>query len=144
MRCIFLQNRLLCFLILVALGFSMIACHRGKGLTGEDGGGRWSLEMIPHPDTVGVGVNDTIFVVVREGEEPRSGIRVVFQQTLGDSIPTIHTVVGDPEVPWGTTPMATFICRDTSGVATIYGTAYGQGEEVLARDTITVWVMRNP
>jgi len=144
MRCIYLQNGLLCFLILATLGFSMITCDRGKGLTGEDGAQHWTLEMVPHPDTVGVGINATIFVVVREGEELRSGISVTFERTLGDSIPGIVTVVGDPDVPWGTNPMATFISRDTSGIATIYGTAYGEGEEVLARDTITVWVVENP
>ncbi len=144
MRCIFLSNRLPYFLIPVALGFSMLTCDRGKGLTGEDGVQHWTLEMVPHPDTVGVGINDTIFVVVREGEEPRSGISVTFERTLGDSIPGIVTVVGDPDVPWGTNPMATFISRDTSGIAMIYGTAYGERDEVSARDTITIWVVENP
>jgi hypothetical protein len=140
----FFRKKLFCPLIVFPLGFFLAGCHHGKGLTGEGGAQQWTLEMTPHPDTVSVGVNDTIFVVVREGEEPRTGISVTFERTLGDSIPGILTVVGDPVVPWGTNPMATFISRDSAGVATIRGTAHGAGEEILARDTITVWIVRNP
>ncbi|MFH1010341.1 MAG: hypothetical protein V1784_03800 [bacterium] len=120
------------------------SCHRGKGLTEENGTNSWTLELDPHPDTVGVGVNDTIFVVVRQGEEARSGITVTFERNIGDAIPSVVTVVGDTAVPWGTSPMATYISRSDTGLAIIYGTAHGTAEEILARDTARVRVMENP
>jgi len=133
-----------CLLVLVVLALCVTSCHRSKGLTGEDGSGIWTLEMDPHPDTVGVGVNDTIFVVVRQGGEARGGITVTFVPTLGDPVPAIVTIIDDPDVPWGTWPMATFISRDAAGAATVYGEAYDSGDELLARDTVTIWVVENP
>jgi hypothetical protein len=132
-----------CLLVLVALTLCATSCHRSKGLAGEDGPGVWTLEMNPHPDTVAVGVNDTIFVAVRQGGEARGGIAVTFVPTLGDPVPTVVTIIDDPNVPWGTWPMATFISREDTGVATIYGEAYDSAEELLARDTVTIWVVEN-
>ena len=134
----------LCIFVSAALVVCATSCHRSKGLTGEDGSGIWTLEMDPHPDTVGVGVNDTIFVVVRHGGEARGGVTVTFVPTLGDPVPTVVTIIDDPNVPWGTWPMATFISREDTGVATIYGEAYDSAEELLARDTVTIWVVENP
>jgi hypothetical protein len=131
---------------LLAIGLTLwsVSCHRGKGLTGENSSTRWTLELEPHPDTIAVGVNDTIFVAVREGDELRGGITVTFEQTLGDPVPSVITVVGDTIVPWGTTPMATFISRQDTGLAMIYGTAYGSAEEILARDTARIQVVESP
>jgi hypothetical protein len=134
----------LCILISAALIFGLTSCHRSKGLTGEDGSAIWTLEMDPHPDTVGVGVNDTIFVVVRQGGEARGGVTVTFVPTLGDPVPAIVTIIDDPDVPWGTWPMATFISREDAGAATVYGEAYDSADELLARDTVTIWVVENP
>ena len=134
----------LCLLVLLALGLCATSCHRSKGLTGENGPSHWTLEMDPHPDTVAIGVNDTIFVVVRQGGEPRGGITVTFVPTLGDPIPTIVTIIDAPNFPWGTWPMATFISREDTGVATVSGEAYDSAEELLARDTVTIWVVESP
>lgn len=144
MRWTKLSRTVFCFSVFIALGVLATGCHRGKGLTGEGAASGWTLEMDAHPDTVAVGDNDTIFVVVRQGGEPQGGITVSFEQTLGDSIPTVVTIIDDPDFPWGTWPMATFISRQDPGVATIYGEAYRSEEEVLARDTVTIWVVGNP
>ena len=133
-----------CIFVIITFGLSTAGCHKGKGLTGENGTNLWILEMDAHPDTVAVGVNDTIFIEVRYGDEPQGGITVLFESNLGDPIPTITTVINDPEVPWGTSPMATFISREDTGVATLYGAAYQSEDEILARDTVTIWVVENP
>ena len=57
------------FCISLFIAFSLFAagCNRSKGVTGENGLDHWTLKLDARPDTVRVGVNDTIFVVVRYG-----------------------------------------------------------------------------
>jgi hypothetical protein len=131
-------------LLVTGLTLWSVSCHRGKGLAGENSSTYWTLELEPHPDTIAVGVNDTIFVAVREGDELRGGITVTFEQTLGDPVPSVITVVGDTAIWWGTAPMATFISRQDTGLAMIHGTAYGSAQEILARDTARIQVVESP
>ena len=117
------------------------SCHEGKGLSGEDNSTGWELKLDAHPDTVPIGTNDTIFVEVCFDGEPQGGITVTFEPTFGDPIPDIITVINDTTIPWGTQPMATFISRDDTGLATIYGSAYRTENEVLAEDSIFIQVI---
>lgn len=141
-----MQRVLFSTLTFISIVIFVVGCNGGKGLTSENMPNPWTLEMYPHPDTIGIGVNDTIFIFVRENDELRSGIKVTFEQSLGESIPEeIYTVINDPEIPWGTQPMATFISRHDAGVATIYGIAHhAESGEILVRDTIRIWVVENP
>ena len=124
----------------VAAGMYIAGCNDGKGLSGEDDSTGWELEMDAHPDTVSMGTNDTIFVVVRFDGEPQGGVTVTFEPTFGDPMPDILTVVNDTTIPWGTQPMATYISRDSTGLATIYGSAYRIENEILAEDSIFIQV----
>ncbi len=133
-------GKLFLFCVCIAAGLFLAGCNKGKGITGEDDSTGWKLEMIAHPDTVSVGTNDTIFVVVRFDNEPKSGITVTFEPTFGDPIPTILTVINDTTIPWGTQPMATYISREDTGLVTIYGSAYQGASDVLAQDSIFIQV----
>ena len=124
----------------IAAGLFLTGCDSGKGLAGEEHSTGWELEMNAHPNTVPMGTNDTIFVAVLFDGEPKGGITVEFEPTFGDPIPTILTVINDTTIPWGTQPMATYISRDSTGLATIYGTAYQVPDEILAQDSIYVQV----
>ncbi len=139
------MRRLFPVLFFITVAIVATGCNNEKGLTSENRINPWTLEMVPHPDTVDVGVNDTIFVFVRENNALRDGIKVRFEQSMGDPIPEIFTVINDSEIPWGTQPMATFISRQDTGVATIYGIAhFAESEEVLVRDTCRIWIVQNP
>ena len=128
----------LCLFIIV--GLYLAGCNDRKGLSGENGSTGWELEMDAHPDTVSMGTNDTIFVVVRFDGEPKGGITVTFNPTFGDPIPDIFTVINDTAIPWGTQPMATYLSRDDTGIVTIYGSAYQEENEILAQDSIFIQV----
>ena len=126
--------------LFVAVGLYVAGCNDGKGLSGEDDSTGWELEMDAHPDTISVGTNDTIFVVVRFDGEPKGGITVTFEPIFGDQIPDIITVINDTTIPWGTQPMATYISREDTGLATIYGSAYQIENEILVQDSIFIQV----